>query len=99
MTERDMLLKKIGTLKFAITDIDIFLDTHPGDTEMLSLRNQYESELKPLVEKFEKQFGALTKTAVIEFQKANGLNADGMVGAETKEVLYSVNAKPKTGGQ
>ena len=45
------------------------------------------------------QFGALTKTAVIEFQKANGLNADGMVGAETKEVLYSVNAKPKTGGQ
>ncbi len=61
MTERDILLKKIGTLKFAITDIDIFLDTHPGDTEMLSLRNQYESELKPLVEKFEKQFGALTK--------------------------------------
>ena len=45
------------------------------------------------------QFGALTKAAVIEFQKANGLNADGMVGAETKEVLYSVNAKPKTGGQ
>ena len=43
------------------------------------------------------QFGAMTKAAVIDFQKANGLDADGMVGSETKELLYSVNAKPKTG--
>ena len=45
------------------------------------------------------QFGAMTKEAVIDFQKANGLDADGMVGTETKNVLYSVDAKPKTGGQ
>lgn len=61
MNERDMLLKKIGTYRFAITDIDIFLDTHPADTEMLALRNQYEKELRPLVEQFEAKFGPLTK--------------------------------------
>ncbi len=61
MNEREMLLKKIGTYKFAITDIDIFLDTHPGDTKMLELRNRYRAELAPLVEKFESAYGPLTK--------------------------------------
>ena len=43
------------------------------------------------------QFGAGTREAVIAFQKANGLEADGIVGAETKAVLFSAEAKPFTG--
>lgn len=62
MTERDILLKKIGTCKFAIVDIDLFLNTHPGDTEMLQKRAEYERQLQPLVESFEKQYGSLTKS-------------------------------------
>lgn len=61
MTERDMLLKKIGTYKFAITDIDLFLDTHPGDETMLKKREEYAEQLKPLVREFEDKFGPLTK--------------------------------------
>lgn len=61
MTEREMLLKKIGTCKFAIVDIDLFLNTHPGDTDMLKKRDEYLQQLKPLVEKYEKQYGPLTK--------------------------------------
>ena len=61
MTERDMLLKKIGTLKFALVDIDLFLDTHPGDTAMLRLREEYARQLAPLVEEYEKQYGPLMK--------------------------------------
>ena len=41
------------------------------------------------------QFGSATKAAGIEFQQANGLEADGMVGSETKALLYSPQAKPK----
>ena len=61
MTERDMLLKKIGTCKFAITDIDLFLDTHPGDTDMLKKREEYAEMLMPLVESFEQKYGPLSK--------------------------------------
>lgn len=61
MTERDMLLKKIGTLKFALTDINLFLNTHPGDTAMLRLREEYSRQLTPLIQEYERQFGPLTK--------------------------------------
>lgn len=61
MTEREMLLKKIGTCKFAVTDIDLFLDTHPGDTGMLKKREEYLNEMRPLIESFEQRFGPLTK--------------------------------------
>lgn len=40
------------------------------------------------------QFGAATKEAVIAFQRRNGLDADGIVGAETKGLLFSAEAKP-----
>ena len=61
MTEREILLKKIGTAKFAVTDIDLFLDSHPGDTEMLKRREEFEAQLKPLIQQFEQQYGPLTK--------------------------------------
>ena len=61
MTERDMLLKKIGTGKFAVTDIDLFLDTHPGDEAMLKKRAEYEEQLRPLIKEFEEKYGPLTK--------------------------------------
>ena len=40
------------------------------------------------------EFGPGTKEAVTAFQKTNGLEADGIVGEETRELLFSVNAKP-----
>ena len=40
------------------------------------------------------EFGPGTKEAVTAFQKTNGLEADGIVGEETRALLFSVNAKP-----
>ena len=51
-------------------------------------------EVTPDQAEIDGQFGAATKEAVILFQKANGLDADGIVGSDTKEILFSANAKP-----
>ena len=40
------------------------------------------------------QFGTGTRDAVIAFQKRNGLESDGRVGPETRETLFSADAKP-----
>ena len=52
------------------------------------------SQLGYYKDEIDGQFGAGTKAAVIEFQRVNGLDTDGMVGSETKAVLYSTQAKP-----
>jgi len=39
-------------------------------------------------------FGSNTYDAIVSFQKANGLKADGVAGPETQRKLYGVNAKP-----
>ena len=41
------------------------------------------------------QFGPVTKNALAEFQKANGLPANGVLDKKTREVLYSQNAVMK----
>lgn len=40
------------------------------------------------------QFGPATKEAVQRFQSQHGLSADGIVGEETREILYSDAAEP-----
>ncbi len=42
------------------------------------------------------QFGPGTKTAVVDFQKNNGLDTDGLAGTETLNLLYSQEAKPSS---
>jgi peptidoglycan hydrolase-like protein with peptidoglycan-binding domain len=53
-------------------------------------------ELKFLKEKATGHFGEDTEKAVKEFQKQNDLDIDGNVGSNTREVLYSEDAKKYT---
>ena len=68
-----------------------------GD-EVKTLQSRLQ-ELGYYADEIDGQFGAATKSAVIEFQKTNGLDADGMVGTETKALLYSAEAKRKVSGE
>ena len=61
MTEREALLKKISTYQFAAYDLQLYLDTHPDDSDTLAQVRRYRELLKPLIREFEKKYGSLTK--------------------------------------
>lgn len=61
MTKREMLLKKISTAQFAALDTQLFLDTHPGDTESMEKMRKYRNLAKSLIEEYEQKYGPLTK--------------------------------------
>ncbi len=60
MTQREIMLRKIGTYKFALKDLQLYLDTHPRDEMALAKYEEYKAILKPLVKEFESRFGPLT---------------------------------------
>lgn len=66
MTHREILLKKIGTYKFALTDLHLFLDTHPTDESTIAKIREYEKMLRPLVEEFESKYGPLRSNTDIQ---------------------------------
>ena len=62
VTEREMLLKKISTYQFAALDLQLFLDTHPGDSKMIEKMEEYRNAARPLIKEYEEKFGPLTKS-------------------------------------
>lgn len=46
--------------KFALTELDLYLDTNPNDIEMINLYNQYLNIEKQMSDKYESMYGPLT---------------------------------------
>jgi peptidoglycan hydrolase-like protein with peptidoglycan-binding domain len=82
--ETKQLLFSDQAMKYSVT-----IGFYGADVKEIQLRLQ---ELDYL-QKATGYFGEETETAVKEFQKRNGLSADGSVGTQTKEALFSNNAK------
>ncbi len=61
MTKREALLKKISTYQFAAHDLQLYLDTHPGDEKTMEQLKRFQAQLQPLTEQYEETYGALTK--------------------------------------
>ena len=57
---RSEMLKKIKCYQFAVTELALYLDTHPEDTKALCLHRKYTNELKDLRDKYQKVYGPLT---------------------------------------
>ena len=57
---RESMLNEIKCLQFAITEIALYLDTHPEDERALCLHRKYARELKDLQDKYQKVYGPLT---------------------------------------
>ena len=65
-------------------------------TDVKSIQERLK-ELKYFTGEATGDFGERTETAVKNFQKRNGLSPDGIVGENTREVLYSESARSASG--
>ena len=58
--QKEELLYNILMYKFALTELNLYLDTNPNDSQMLNLYNKYLNEEKKLCNQYEKTYGPLT---------------------------------------
>ncbi len=59
MTDRDILLKKLSSVAFAMFEIRLFLDTHPDATEAIAKLDSLNDTYMQLRAKFEEKYGPL----------------------------------------
>ena len=57
--EKEMELYKIMALSFAINDLNLYLDLHPDNKEVLNLFKKYVMEEEELCRKYVKKYGPL----------------------------------------
>ncbi len=57
---RAKLLKEISMVDFAIVELNLYLDTHPDDTDAVAYIKQYITILNRLKEEYAAQYGPLT---------------------------------------
>ena len=56
----EKILSDIRCLKFAITDIGEYLNTHPDDQKALCLHREYSHQLRDLSDKYQRIYGPLS---------------------------------------
>ena len=59
-TARENMIHQIKSYQFAITELALYLDTHPDEERALCLHRKYTRELKDLKDKYQKVYGPLT---------------------------------------
>ena len=58
--KKEELLYNILMYKFALTELNLYLDIHPNNQEMINLFKKYLLEEKKLCNEYEKNYGPLT---------------------------------------
>ncbi len=60
MMSRTQLLQWINEVSFAVTEIALYLDTHPDDTEALTFFQNYNEERKKALKLYSSAYAPLT---------------------------------------
>lgn len=58
--QREEMLQQIRCCDFAITELALYLNTHPEDEKALCLHRKYCKQARDLKDKFQKVYGPLT---------------------------------------
>ena len=56
---REEIIREIRYLEFGITELALYLDTHPEDQKALCLHRKYCKQVKELKDKYQKVYGPL----------------------------------------
>lgn len=59
MTEREMMLRRISSIDFAIVELHLYLDTHPNSEDVKRKLSEYEEKSRELVSEYEKKYGSI----------------------------------------
>lgn len=54
------MLKEIMEICFCLTDINLYLDTHPNDERAVALHNTFSKKYKELINMYSMKYGPLT---------------------------------------
>lgn len=57
---RSQLLQWVDEVSFAVTEITLYLDTHPDDSDALAFFNHYNEERKKAVARYSADYAPLT---------------------------------------
>lgn len=60
INEQAQLLTTVDALSFAAHDLNLYLDTHPDDKDMIQLFNQYRIQSEQATNEYENRFGPLS---------------------------------------
>lgn len=71
---RQDLLDQISAWGIIITDMHLYLDTHPSDAKALDDFKKFAAKYKELVDEFEAQFGPLSYSGVTKQSSFNWID-------------------------
>lgn len=60
MSERERLLRRLSSFDFAVTELHIYLDTHPDDASAAKALSGYEEKASKLRNEYENKFGPIS---------------------------------------
>lgn len=59
MTDKESLMRKICANQFAMWELHIYLDTHPGDCEAAAKLEAYQKSTAEMTAQYEKAYGPI----------------------------------------
>lgn len=74
MNEREALLKKLSAYAFAAYDWNLYLDTHPNDTQAIAMYRKAVDRAEEVKKEFEAKYGPLTANASTDMKYWSWIN-------------------------
>lgn len=63
---KQMMLRRLSSIHFALVELNLFLDTHPYNKEALMAFKEYENKFKALLKDYQQHFGPITARETID---------------------------------